>query len=163
MPERKMKMSVTITVAASAWLARSAAKRIAPAANARLLQALCFWYGEPVGQPFDAAEASPSSSDSRPVHARETQHHQKREDLVVFRVAEADARRADRYAEALDGFDEARFVGILATGGAHQGNRFLRHNQSIMVVDSRVAAYRLSRSVVVGGGSNPRRELESFS
>ena len=32
MPERKMKMSVTTTVAASAWLARSAAKRIAPAA-----------------------------------------------------------------------------------------------------------------------------------
>ena len=29
-PERKMKMSVTTTVAASAWLARSAAKRIAP-------------------------------------------------------------------------------------------------------------------------------------
>ena len=26
-----------------------------------------FWYGDPVGQPFDAAEASPSSSDSRPV------------------------------------------------------------------------------------------------
>ena len=63
-PERKMKMSVTTTVAASAWLARSAAKRIAPAAKAKLLQALCFWYGDPVGQPFEAAEASPSSSDS---------------------------------------------------------------------------------------------------
>ena len=77
--------------------------------------------------------------------------------------AKNDLITAERYAEALDGFDKPCFVRILATGGAHQGNRFLRHNQSIMVVDSWLLIDCRDPEVVVGGGSNPRRELESFS